>query len=128
MALVCAADLAIEPGRFPLSAVESWRGEILCWVRPGSGNRIERCKIKDPSLNWPMRPWLSAAHRWKAHRRALRLACRLHGCGKRVTVLAAGACSITARQSGLHEGSPSSRSFLYRFRSLIPSILAAFPR
>ena len=49
-----AADLAIEPGRCALSAVEGWRGEILYWLRTGPGNRIERCKIKDPSLNnWP---------------------------------------------------------------------------
>jgi Ni,Fe-hydrogenase III large subunit/Ni,Fe-hydrogenase III component G len=49
-----APDLAIEPGRCALSAVEGWRGEILYWVRTGPGNRIERCKIKDPSLNnWP---------------------------------------------------------------------------
>jgi Ni,Fe-hydrogenase III large subunit/Ni,Fe-hydrogenase III component G len=49
-----AADLSIEPGRCALSAVEGWRGEILYWVRTGQGNRIERCKIKDPSLNnWP---------------------------------------------------------------------------
>ncbi len=44
----------IEPGRYALSAVEGWRGEILYWVRTGDGNRIERCKVKDPSLNnWP---------------------------------------------------------------------------
>jgi Ni,Fe-hydrogenase III large subunit/Ni,Fe-hydrogenase III component G len=37
-----------------LSAVEGWRGEILHWIRTGSQGRIERCKIKDPSLNnWP---------------------------------------------------------------------------
>ena len=49
-----AADLSIEPGRCALSAVEGWRGEILYWVRTGPGNCIERCKIKDPSLNnWP---------------------------------------------------------------------------
>jgi Ni,Fe-hydrogenase III large subunit len=49
-----APDLAIEPGRCALSAVEGWRGEILYWVRTGPGNRIERCKIKDPSMNnWP---------------------------------------------------------------------------
>ena len=49
-----APDLAIEPGRCALSAVEGWRGEILYWVRTGPGNRIERCKIKDPSINnWP---------------------------------------------------------------------------
>ena len=44
----------IPPGRCALSAVEGWRGEILHWVRTGPGNRLERCKIKDPSLNnWP---------------------------------------------------------------------------
>ena len=41
-------------GRYALSAVEGWRGEILYWVRTGAGNRLERCKVKDPSLNnWP---------------------------------------------------------------------------
>jgi Ni,Fe-hydrogenase III large subunit len=44
----------IPPGRCALSAVEGWRGEIVHWVRTGEGNRIERCKIKDPSINnWP---------------------------------------------------------------------------
>jgi Ni,Fe-hydrogenase III large subunit len=37
-----------------MSAVEGWRGEILYWIRTGDGNRLERCKVKDPSLNnWP---------------------------------------------------------------------------
>lgn len=45
---------AIPPGRCALGAVEGWRGEILTWIRTGPDNRIERCKIKDPSLNnWP---------------------------------------------------------------------------
>ena len=44
----------IPPNRCALSAVEGWRGEILHWIRTGPENRIERCKIKDPSLNnWP---------------------------------------------------------------------------
>ena len=44
----------MPPGRCALSAVEGWRGEILHWVRTGPGNRLERCKIKDPSVNnWP---------------------------------------------------------------------------
>jgi Ni,Fe-hydrogenase III large subunit/Ni,Fe-hydrogenase III component G len=43
-----------EPGRCALSAVEGWRGEIVYWIRTGPGNRLERCKIKDPSINnWP---------------------------------------------------------------------------
>jgi Ni,Fe-hydrogenase III large subunit len=44
----------IEPERCALSGVEGWRGEIVYWVRTGSGNRLERCKVKDPSVNnWP---------------------------------------------------------------------------
>ena len=44
----------IPPGRCALSAVEGWRGEIVHWVRTGEGNRLERCKVKDPSINnWP---------------------------------------------------------------------------
>jgi Ni,Fe-hydrogenase III large subunit len=50
----CAPVQDIPPGRGALSAVEGWRGEILHWVRTAPGNRLERCKIKDPSLNnWP---------------------------------------------------------------------------
>jgi Ni,Fe-hydrogenase III large subunit/Ni,Fe-hydrogenase III component G len=45
---------SIPPGRCALSAVEGWRGEIIHWIRTGSDNHLERCKIKDPSLNnWP---------------------------------------------------------------------------
>ena len=44
----------IPPGRCALGAVEGWRGEIVDWVRTGENNRLERCKVKDPSLNnWP---------------------------------------------------------------------------
>jgi Ni,Fe-hydrogenase III large subunit len=44
----------IPPDRCALGAVEGWRGEILHWVRTAPGNRLERCKIKDPSVNnWP---------------------------------------------------------------------------
>jgi len=44
----------IPPGRCALSAVEGWRGEILHWIRTGPDNRLERCHIKDPSMNnWP---------------------------------------------------------------------------
>jgi Ni,Fe-hydrogenase III large subunit/Ni,Fe-hydrogenase III component G len=44
----------IPPERCALSAVEGWRGEIIHWVRTAPGNRLQRCKIKDPSLNnWP---------------------------------------------------------------------------
>ena len=44
----------LPPDRFALSAVEGWRGEILHWIRTGPNNTLDRCKIKDPSLNnWP---------------------------------------------------------------------------
>jgi len=44
----------LPPDRCALGAVEGWRGEILHWIRTGPHNRLERCKIKDPSLNnWP---------------------------------------------------------------------------
>jgi Ni,Fe-hydrogenase III large subunit/Ni,Fe-hydrogenase III component G len=44
----------LPPDRCALSAVEGWRGEIFHWIRTASQNRLERCKIKDPSLNnWP---------------------------------------------------------------------------
>jgi Ni,Fe-hydrogenase III large subunit/Ni,Fe-hydrogenase III component G len=44
----------IPPDRCALSAVEGWRGEIIHWVRTGEGNCLERCKVKDPSINnWP---------------------------------------------------------------------------
>jgi Ni,Fe-hydrogenase III large subunit/Ni,Fe-hydrogenase III component G len=37
-----------------LGYVEGWRGEIFHWIRTAPGNRLARCKIKDPSLqNWP---------------------------------------------------------------------------
>jgi Ni,Fe-hydrogenase III large subunit len=47
----CAPPRPVPPGRCALSAVEGWRGEILHWVRTADGNRLERCKIKDPSVN-----------------------------------------------------------------------------
>lgn len=37
-----------------LGYVEGWRGEIFYWIHTGPGERLRRCKIKDPSLqNWP---------------------------------------------------------------------------
>src|SRR5258708_424530 len=50
----CSTPRPIPPDRCAISAVEGWRGEIIHWVRTGPDNRLERCKIKDPSLNnWP---------------------------------------------------------------------------
>ena len=49
----------IEIGELPdgataLGYVEGWRGEIFHWIRTAPGNRLARCKVKDPSLqNWP---------------------------------------------------------------------------
>jgi Ni,Fe-hydrogenase III large subunit len=49
-----AQALPIPADRCALGAVEGWRGEILHWIRTGPDNHLERCKIKDPSLNnWP---------------------------------------------------------------------------
>jgi Ni,Fe-hydrogenase III large subunit/Ni,Fe-hydrogenase III component G len=51
--------IRVEVGELPpdavaLGYVEGWRGEIFHWVRTAPGNRLARCKIKDPSLqNWP---------------------------------------------------------------------------
>jgi Ni,Fe-hydrogenase III large subunit/Ni,Fe-hydrogenase III component G len=50
----CASTAPIPADRCALSAVEGWRGEIIHWIRTGPNNHLERCKIKDPSLNnWP---------------------------------------------------------------------------
>jgi Ni,Fe-hydrogenase III large subunit len=44
----------IPADRCALSAIEGWRGEIIHWIRTAPNNHLERCKIKDPSLNnWP---------------------------------------------------------------------------
>lgn len=44
----------IPPDRCALGYTEGWRGEIFHWVRTAAGDRLSRCKIKDPSLqNWP---------------------------------------------------------------------------
>lgn len=44
----------LPPGRSALGYVEGWRGEIFHWIRTEPGNRLGRCKVKDPSLqNWP---------------------------------------------------------------------------
>ena len=44
----------LPAGRVALGWVEGWRGEIFHWIRTAPGNRLARCKIKDPSLqNWP---------------------------------------------------------------------------
>jgi len=50
-----AADFPeLPPGRVALGWVEGWRGEIFHWIHTAPGNRLARCKVKDPSLqNWP---------------------------------------------------------------------------
>jgi formate hydrogenlyase subunit 5 len=54
-----AGPMRTEFGELPadvtaLGYVEGWRGEIFHWIRTAPGNRLARCKIKDPSLqNWP---------------------------------------------------------------------------
>jgi len=45
----------VPADRVALGYVEGWRGEIYHWIRTLPGNRLARCKIKDPSLqNWPV--------------------------------------------------------------------------
>jgi Ni,Fe-hydrogenase III large subunit/Ni,Fe-hydrogenase III component G len=40
-------------GTAGFSVVESWRGEIACWVRFGDSGRIDRFMVRDPSvINW----------------------------------------------------------------------------
>jgi Ni,Fe-hydrogenase III large subunit len=47
-----------EPGRWAVSAVEGWRGEILYFVMAGEQGLIHRCKVRDPSfVNWPAIQW-----------------------------------------------------------------------
>lgn len=44
----------VPPNRVALGYVEGWRGEIFHWIHTAPGNRLARCKVKDPSLqNWP---------------------------------------------------------------------------
>ena len=44
----------VPPDRVGLGWVEGWRGEIFHWIHTAPGNRLARCKVKDPSLqNWP---------------------------------------------------------------------------
>jgi len=46
------------PGSWALSAVESWRGEILYYLMVGNDGRIHRCKVRDASfVNWPALQW-----------------------------------------------------------------------
>lgn len=59
LAKLPAGGLRAEIGELPAGAtalgyVEGWRGEIFHWIRTAPGNRLARCKVKDPSLqNWP---------------------------------------------------------------------------
>ena len=55
---------AVEPthraqaGKWALSAVEGWRGEILYMVMAGANEAVQRCKVRDPSfVNWPAIQW-----------------------------------------------------------------------
>jgi len=42
------------PYRYALGCVEGWRGAILYWIMTAPGDKLYRCKIKDPSFcNWP---------------------------------------------------------------------------
>jgi Ni,Fe-hydrogenase III large subunit/Ni,Fe-hydrogenase III component G len=44
----------IPPDQAALGYVEGWRGETFYWIHTAPGQRLARCKVKDPSLqNWP---------------------------------------------------------------------------
>jgi len=44
---------APEPGISGFSAIESWRGEIACWLRFGEDGCLDRYFVRDPSvINW----------------------------------------------------------------------------
>ena len=48
------APFDVPADRVALGYIEGWRGEIFHWIHTAPGNRLARCKIKDPSLqNWP---------------------------------------------------------------------------
>ena len=59
LAKLPAGPVQVALGELPADAVgrgfvEGWRGEIFHWIRTRPGNRLARCKVKDPSLqNWP---------------------------------------------------------------------------
>jgi Ni,Fe-hydrogenase III large subunit len=40
----------VPSDRVALGFVEGWRGEIFHWIHTAPGNRLARCKVKDPSL------------------------------------------------------------------------------
>jgi Ni,Fe-hydrogenase III large subunit len=43
-----------EP-REGMALVESFRGEVLVWVKIGVGGNVERCHLRDPSwFQWPL--------------------------------------------------------------------------
>lgn len=48
--------IAIPPhGGEGMALIESFRSEILCWVRLGTSGRIGRCHPRDPSwFQWPL--------------------------------------------------------------------------
>lgn len=44
---------ALGTHRYALGCVEGWRGPILYWIMTAPGDKLYRCKIKDPSFcNW----------------------------------------------------------------------------
>ena len=50
---ICSIWQAPDAGVSGLACIESWRGEIVCWVRFGNQGCIDRCTLHDPSeVNW----------------------------------------------------------------------------
>ena len=47
--------LPAPEARDGMALVESFRGDVLVWVRTGSDGRVERCHLRDPSwFQWPV--------------------------------------------------------------------------
>ena len=48
------APLSLQAGE-GVALVEGFRGDILAWVRIGTGGNVERCHLRDPSwFQWPL--------------------------------------------------------------------------
>jgi Ni,Fe-hydrogenase III large subunit/Ni,Fe-hydrogenase III component G len=61
--IIAAVDYMPQPGEWGLSAVESWRGEVLYFVMAGDDGHIHRCKVRDPSfVNWPAIQWAAVGN------------------------------------------------------------------
>jgi len=46
---------SLTDAREGVALIESFRGDVLAWVKTGCGGFIERCHLRDPSwFQWPL--------------------------------------------------------------------------